>query len=118
MDPAFANDLERFAVQREGHRDRVGAIRDVNDIVDDGHAVRVGNGADPPGLEVVAVAVEDHDWRVGTLKDVEAVLSIRRHRADHPKRLPSRELREVLDELVGIFACANCRHVDCPLRPL
>jgi hypothetical protein len=74
MDATFANDLEGFAVQREGYCDRVRAIRDVDDIVDDGHAVWVGDGADPPGLEVVAVAVEDYDWRVGALEDVEAVL--------------------------------------------
>jgi len=45
--------------------------------------------------------VEDHDWRVLALEDVEAILRIGRHRADDPKRLPRGSLGN-LDEFVSI----------------
>ena len=39
----------------------------------------------PQEVEVVAVAVENHDRMVGALEDVDAILGIGRHRADDPK---------------------------------
>jgi hypothetical protein len=116
VDAALPNHLQRFAIQGEGHSDGVRSIRDIDDIIDDGHTVRVRDGADPPAVEVVASAVEDHDWRILALEDVEAILGIGRHRADDPKRLPRGELGKVLDEFVGIVACANLRHLTLPPR--
>ena len=84
MDAALAEHLQGLAIQSECHRDGVRPIGDIDDIVDDGHPVRVGDGADPPAVEVVAVAIKDHDWRVLTLEDIDAILGIRRHCADYP----------------------------------
>ena len=92
MDAAFPDDLEGLAVQGEGQGDGVRAIRDIHDIIDDGHAVRIGDGADAPGVEVVTVAIKDHHRRVLALEDVEAVLGIGRHRADQPKCCPAGSL--------------------------
>jgi len=79
MDAALPDHLQGLAVQGEGHSDGVRPIGDIDDIVDDGHPVRVGDGTDPPAVEVVAVAVEDHDWQVLALEDIDAILGIRRH---------------------------------------
>ena len=49
-----------FAVRGEGLRDRVGAIDDGDDGIDDFQPVRVGDPAAAPGGEVVAGAIEDH----------------------------------------------------------
>ena len=84
MDAALPDHLQGLTVQGERHRDGVRPIRDIDDIVDDGHTVRVCDGADPPAVEIVAVAIKDHDWRVLALEDIDAILGIRRHCADYP----------------------------------
>src|SRR4029450_5378644 len=84
MDAALPEHLQGLAIQGEGHSDGVRSIGDIDDIIDDGHPVWVSDGADPPALEVVAVAIKDHDWRVLTLEDIDAILGMRRHGADYP----------------------------------
>src|SRR5262249_35238714 len=114
MHPALADYLQGLAVQGEGHGHGIRAIRDVDDVVDDGHTVRVCDGTDAPAVEVVTVAVEDHHGRIRALEDIDAILGISRHCADDPQRLPSREFGEVLDEFVSIFAGANLCHLNAP----
>src|SRR5262249_33009722 len=84
MDAALPDHLQGLAVQSEGHRDGVRPICDIDDIVHDGHAVRVGDGADAPAVEVVTLAIKDHDWRVLALNDIDTILGIRRHGAHYP----------------------------------
>src|SRR5262249_40050125 len=84
MDAALPDHLQGLAVQGKRHRNGVRAIGDIDDVVDDGHAVWVGDGADPPAAEVVTVAIKDHDWRILALEDIDAILGIRRHGADYP----------------------------------
>src|SRR5215475_8302902 len=84
MHATLPDHLQGLAIQGEGHSDGVRPIGDIDDVVDNGHPVRVGDGTDPPAVEIIALAVEDHDWRVLTLKDIDAILGIRRHGADYP----------------------------------
>ena len=101
---------ERLAVQGERFRDRVGAVGRVDDIADDFQTMRVGDLATAPGAQVLAVAVENHDRRILALKDVNAVLRIRRHPADQPEGLSLGQFEEVGDQLVSVFARADLCH--------
>src|SRR4029453_7213999 len=85
MDAALPDHLQGLAVQGKRYSDGVGPIRDIDDIVHDGHAVRVCDGAYPPAVEVVTIAIKDHDWRVLALEDIDAILGIRCHCADYPR---------------------------------
>jgi hypothetical protein len=110
MDAAFANHLQGLAIQGEGYGDGVRPIRDIDNIVDNSHPMRVCDSANAPAVEIIAIAGEDEHGRVLALKDVEAVLGIGCYRADNAKRLPSGELGIVLEKFVSIFACANLCH--------
>ncbi len=84
MDAALPDHLQGLAVQGEGHGHGVRPIRDIHDIIDNGHAVWICDGADAPAVEIIAVAIKDHHWRVLALEDVDAVLGIGGYRADDP----------------------------------
>jgi hypothetical protein len=114
MDTARAELQQRLTVQGEGFRDRVGAVGRVDGVTDDLQTVRVGHFATAPGTEIFSVAAEHDDRRVLALKDVDAVLLIGRHPADHPEGLPGGQFEEVADHLVGIFTGADLCHFRFP----
>src|SRR5215510_1846089 len=64
MDAALPDYLQGLTVQGKRDRDGIGPIRDIDNIVHDGHTVRISDGANPPAVEVVAVAIKDHDRRI------------------------------------------------------
>src|SRR5215813_931711 len=84
MDTTLPDHLQWLAVQGEGHRDGIRPICNIDDIVHDGHAVRVCDGADTPAAEVVTLAIKDHDRRVLALEDIDAILGVCRHGANYP----------------------------------
>src|SRR6516162_6749105 len=115
--PAARSELQqRLAVEGERLRDRVGAVGRVDRVADNFEAMRVGDLTAAPSAEVFAVAVENHDRRVLALEHINAVLRIGRYAADQPEGLPGGQFAEIVDQLVGVFACADLCH--CCLPPV
>jgi hypothetical protein len=74
MDARLAKRQQGFAVQRERPDDGVGAIRGVDDVVDDFQTMRVLDGAAAPGAQIFPFAVEYHHRGVLALEYVNPVL--------------------------------------------
>jgi len=105
-----------LAIERERLRDRIGAIRRIDDIPDDLQAVRVLDRTAAPGAEVFPLAIEDDHRRILALEDINAVLRVRRHPANQSEPLTVRHFEEVADQLIGMSARANSCHRGLPLQ--
>ena len=115
VDAPVANNLQGLAIQGELHRHLVGAVGDIDEVILNGDAVGVGNGANAPATQVVARPVKDHHRRVLPLEHINIVLGVGGDGADDAEGFPGRQLGPVLDQFVGIFAGADGGHRFFPL---
>src|SRR5262249_23588431 len=63
----LAQYLERFAIQGVNETHGIFPVGEIHDIIGNVDAMRIGEGPDTPATQVVAIAVEDQDWRLFAL---------------------------------------------------
>src|SRR5712691_8131101 len=88
-------------------------IGEVNHIVgSDVDAVWISNVLAPPGVEVVAVAVEYEDRWVFALESVDAVFGVWRYRTDRTEGQAGGQRAPGVNHFIGELATTNCRHMN------
>ena len=110
MPATLAENLNWPPVESVADSHRIVPVRDIDDIIGNGHAMRRVDVSISPGVEEVPVTVEYQNWRVLPLQDVNSVLGVGSDGADYSKSFTIGQLGPVLNEFVGMLSvpCSDC----------
>ena len=106
---------KRSAVEGAFLRDAAFPVGQVHDVISDVDAMGVLETPLAPRANVVAFAIKNHDWRLGALEGVNAILGVCSDGADGAEGHAIWQSRPVFDYLIGILAAPYSSQSNCLL---